>query len=78
MSADFGKTIIDLLIELKSNENYKSDSPYYISVLSNNLQMMLQEYLNRSLAIDEAGEQAHRYLLNVYDCISYLRKLGLQ
>ena len=52
MSDDFGKTIIDLLIELNSNENYKSDSPYYISVLNNNLQMMLQEYLNRSLAID--------------------------
>lgn len=40
--------------------------------------MMLREYLNRSLAIDEAGEQAHRYLLSVYDCISYLRNLGLQ
>ena len=78
MSDDIGKTIIDLLIELKSNEKYKSDSQYYISVLSNNLQMMLQEYLNRSLAIDEAGEQEHRYLLSVYDCISYLRKLGLQ
>ena len=52
MNDDFGKTIIDLLIELKSNENYKSDSPYYISVLNNNLQMMLREYLNRSLAID--------------------------
>ena len=78
MSDDFGKTIIDLLIELKSNENYKSGSTYYISVLNNNLQMMLHEYLNRSLAIDEAGEQAHRYLLHVYDCISYLRNLGLQ
>lgn len=78
MSDDFGKTIIDLLIELNANENYRSDSPYYISVLKNNLQMMLQEYLNRSLAIDEAGEHAHRYLLHVYDCISYLRNLGLQ
>lgn len=66
MSDDFGKTIIDLLIELKSNEKYKSDSPYYISVLNNNLQMMLREYLNRSLAIDEAGEQAHMYLLSIY------------
>lgn len=78
LSDDFGKTIIDLLIELNANENYRSASPYYISVLKNNLQMMLQEYLNRSLAIDEAGEQAHRYLLHVYDCISYLRNLGLQ
>lgn len=78
MSNDFGKTIIDLLVELKSNEQYKDNSSHYISVLEKNLLFMLQEYLNRSLAIDEAGEQAHRYLLSVYDCISYLRNLGLQ
>lgn len=78
MSNDFGKTIIDLLVELKSNEQYKDNSSHYIAVLEKNLLFMLQEYLNRSLAIDEAGEQAHRYLLHVYDCISYLRNLGLQ
>lgn len=78
--SDFGKTIIDLLVELNSNERYnKCDNLLpYISVLNNNLLMMLQEYLDRSLAIDEIGEQAHRYLLSVYDCISYLRNLGLQ
>lgn len=77
---DFGKTIIDLLVELNSNERYNKcdNSLTYISVLNNNLLMMLQEYLARSLAIDEIGEQAHRYLLSVYDCISYLRNLGLQ
>lgn len=78
MSNDFGKTIIDLLVELKSNEQYKDNSSYYISVLENNLLFMLQEYLDRSLAIDEVGEQAHRYLYHVYDCILYLRNLGLQ